>query len=266
MIRLCVLASGSTGNAILIETEQVRVLIDVGISGRRLDRKLEALGIKTSELTGVLITHEHIDHIRGLKPIVKRGVPVFINPDTFAAMTDRAGAHVLQDCESDTTFHAIEPGRTFAIGPITFNPFTVSHDAVNPIGVSLSDGSVRIAIATDLGTVSGLVLERMKDADLVVLEANHDEEMLKGGRYPWPLKQRIMGASGHLSNSAAAAAVARISHDGLQEVILAHLSLDNNRPDLAVGEIKAALSSVGHSHIRVSAAEQEHVGEMRTIE
>jgi phosphoribosyl 1,2-cyclic phosphodiesterase len=260
------MASGSAGNAILIETDQVKILIDVGISGRRLERKLEAYGIKTSELTGVIVTHEHIDHVRGLKALAKRGVPVFINPGTFAALTDRSGSHLLQDCESDTSFHAIEPGQTFDVGPITFNPFSVSHDAVNPIGVSLTDGSAKIAIATDLGTVSGLVLERFKDADLVVLEANHDEEMLKGGRYPWPLKQRIMGTSGHLSNSEAAAAVARISHQGLQEVILAHLSADNNRPHLAIGATKAALSSVGHSHIRVSAAEQDAEANMRTIE
>lgn len=264
-MNVCILASGSAGNAIYVESRRARLLIDAGLSGTDLARRLAQIGRTFDELDGVIITHEHTDHIKGLRPIARRRIPLYLNRSTYAAMTGPQWESSLRSALPLEAIRWVENGHSFTIHDLVCSPFTVSHDAADPFGLAITDGRVRVGIATDLGFVSGLVLERLKHAHLLILEANHDEAMLKNGRYPWPVKQRILGQYGHLSNGAAATAIEHLVHADIQEVILAHLSQENNRPDLAIEAASEALDRAGRLQMPVSAAEQHRVGVMREL-
>lgn len=264
-MKVCILASGSAGNATYIESGQTRVLIDAGLSGADLTRRLAQIGRTLDALDGVIITHEHIDHIKGVRTIVRRRVPLYLNRATFAAMTALQNDNPLQFAAHADSIRWVENGHAFTIHDLVCTPFDVPHDAADPFGLSITDGRTRVSIATDLGFVSRLVLERLKHAHLLILEANHDEAMLKNGRYPWPIKQRILSQYGHLSNSAAAMAIEHLAQGDVQEIILAHLSQENNLPDLAIGEAFRALDRAGRAQVPVSAAAQDQVGEMREL-
>lgn len=264
-MKVCVLASGSTGNAIYIESRQARLLIDAGLSGAELTRRLAQIGRTLDELDGVIITHEHIDHIKGVRAVARCRIPLYLNRSTYAAMTGTQDDSLLRSAPHAESVRWVENGCAFMIEDLVCTPFAVPHDAADPFGLSITDGRIRVGIATDLGYVSGLVLERLRHSHLLVLEANHDEAMLKNGRYPWPLKQRILSQYGHLSNSAAAVAVEHLAAGDVHEIILAHLSQENNLPDLAIDAALYALDRAGRAQIPVSAAAQDQVGEMREL-
>ena len=241
------LASGSSGNCILVSHGDTRVLVDAGISCRRIRLALAALGTAPQALSVVLITHEHSDHIAGLATLFKQyHLPVYCSPGTGRQLEYRIAflSEVL------TTF---EPGIPFVLGDLTVTPFSTLHDAADPVGYTFSAGGHKAAIATDLGSITPAVEAQVKDAGLLVVEANHDPDLLRDGPYPFYLKQRILGDHGHLSNQACAGLVARAQ---ARTVVLAHLSAENNTPRLALEAVRAAAGA----HVTVEVAPRDEVG------
>jgi len=226
-VRICLLGSGSKGNSMIIESRGVALLIDQGFSHKQLDKRFEIRGLDPSMITAILVTHEHDDHIRGVGVTARKlGVPVYATPGTLKRRNS-----VFNGSEK---IHPIESGEPFVVGPFEILPYRVSHDAEDPVQYCIRSGKKKIAVATDLGFVSNLVEQCLRDSDLVVVEANHDVDMLKKGSYPWHLKQRIMSRVGHLSNTNAADIIFNISlQKKKMKIILAHLSEENNRPDIA---------------------------------
>ncbi len=231
-MQIHILASGSSGNAVFIEMGGHKILIDAGISTRRIEQGLAAVGIEVSQLDAVLITHEHSDHIKGLDVLVRRyKLPVYTRAATWEKIPCRD--QLPQEC-------CRELGASLTIGSMKIEPFAIPHDAVDPVGFSILQGKLKWVLATDLGEVTPTVETALDYADTVILEANHDPLMLKEGPYPSYLKKRISGPKGHLSNQEAGRVLARVSHSGAMRVFLAHLSQQNNFPHLAlqtVGEI-----------------------------
>ena len=234
-MQVLVLASGSKGNAVYVELDGTRILLDAGISATRIRNGLAENGIDAATLDGVLITHEHIDHVAGLATLEKwYHLPIYSREGTFRHMGNLA--KLPSDC-----LHAIED--EFVLGNVRIEAFSTLHDAADPVGYRIC-GSENCTLATDLGFVSSSVQEALEGADVLVLEANHDPGILKNGSYPWPLKQRILSNRGHLANSDAAWALARMRQvPGY--VFLAHLSEENNRPELAKNTIQAILEQQG---------------------
>ena len=233
-LQVAILASGSKGNSVYVELDGVRILIDAGISAARITKGLRARGVEPQSLDAVLVTHEHIDHVRGLKTLSKQyHVPILATRGTLAGID--GGAAFAED------MHAI--ADDFAIGAVTVRPFPISHDAAEPCGFRL-DGSHCCTLATDLGIVTETVQAAMEGADVLVLEANHDADLLRQGSYPWPLKRRILSNRGHLANGDAAWALTRMNKPP-HKVYLAHLSEENNRPTLARDTVNDILASRG---------------------
>ena len=249
-MKVAVLASGSSGNAIWVSSGSTAVLIDAGVSGRRISQAAEGLGLDTAQLSAVLVTHEHSDHVSGLGPVTRRfDVPACATAGTHAAIDRRLGR-----CPGRTV---VEAGTDFEIGDLLVSPFAVSHDCAEPVGYSVSDGRTVVAVATDLGVVSHPVRHRIGRADCVVLEFNHDEKMLLDGGYPWFLKQRIMSNEGHLSNEAAARELVLLADGPMSALVLAHISRENNTPDLALATARDALERAGRADVDVLLTEQD---------
>ena len=223
-MKVCLLASGSKGNALLVANGRSRLLIDAGLSARELCRRLEAVGISPGELTGIIVTHEHIDHVRGLGVLSRRfNLPVYLHHAVAAALAD---SHRLAQV------HEFDSGE-LSIGEFAVRAFPVTHDAAATVGFSVTGSTGKLGVATDLGVATRLVAEELRNCRALVLESNHDEELLRDGPYPWPLKQRIRGHHGHLSNNDSAKLLDALCWEGLEGVLLAHLSETNNRPELA---------------------------------
>ncbi len=234
-MRVCLLASGSRGNATLIEAAGCRLLIDAGLSAREIDRRLREIDLDADALDALLITHEHHDHVSGIGPLARRHqIPVYIVPETAAAIS-RLGAI------ADLRYFSA--GERFSLGNLDITSFSTTHDAVDPVGFVIDSAEGRIGYATDLGLSTRLVADCLERSRILVLESNHDEQMLLDGPYPWPLKQRIQGRHGHLSNRAAADLLQQLAWDGLEAVFLAHLSEENNHPELAHKEIRHCLAA-----------------------
>ena len=249
-MKVAVLASGSSGNAIWVSSGSTAVLIDAGVSSRRISQAAEGLGLDTAQLSAVLVTHEHSDHVSGLGPVTRKfDVPACATAGTHAAIDRRLGK-----CPGRTV---VEAGTDFEIGDLLVSPFAISHDCAEPVGYSVSDGRTVVAVATDLGVVSHPVRHRIGRADCVVLEFNHDEKMLLDGGYPWFLKQRIMSNEGHLSNEAAARELVLLTDGPMSALVLAHISRENNTPDLALATARDALERAGRADVDVLLAEQD---------
>jgi phosphoribosyl 1,2-cyclic phosphodiesterase len=229
VLSVTVLGSGSAGNCSLIATSQCRLLVDAGFSGRQITQRLETIGVRPESLDGILITHEHSDHIAGLAIFCRRfGIPVYANPLT-AEMLRRG---YLAEYPKWNLFMT---GSTFAVKDIEIQSFYVPHDAVDPTAFVFTADVGSIGVLTDLGYAPKLALERIRRVHTLVIETNHDERMLQEDtKRPWSVKQRILSRHGHLSNEAAAKLVAEIAGDQLRRVVLGHLSRDCNRPDLAL--------------------------------
>ena len=245
-LEICSLASGSSGNCYLIRSENTAVLVDAGISCRQICLGLKDLGLGPADLAGVLITHEHSDHVKGLKVLAERhGVPVFINEATLRA-TDADPAKI--------RLRLFRSGDSFRAGDLDVKSYPVSHDAADPVAFSFEKDGAKISIVTDTGVVTGHAKEAMRGADVLVLESNHDESVLLMGRYPWFLKQRILSDIGHLSNEAAAEALSEVLLEeqtagsaGARTVLLAHLSAENNFPEMALMTMQNILEANGFS-------------------
>ncbi len=225
-MKICILASGSGGNSIYVESRGTALIIDQGIPHRQLRQRMALRGIDEKKIKGIIVTHEHNDHISGVGITSRKlGVPIY--------STEKSLRKIASKLNGSEQVIPIEGGVLFTIDPMEILPFSVSHDAEDPIQFCITSGRKKIAVATDLGFVSFLVAERLKDCDLVVIEANYDVEMLKNGPYPWELKKRIESKKGHLSNRNAAETVFNLMKNGKPKVILAHLSEENNHPDVA---------------------------------
>ena len=234
-LEVCVLASGSKGNAIHISDGSTAILVDAGLSGIEIQRRMESRGISPGNLDAILVSHEHSDHIHGVGVLARRfDLPVYINPETEKAASSMGK---VQDRRP------FECGAAFSVKGLTIHPFSLSHDAADPSGFTIRSGESKIGIATDLGIATGMVKEHLKGCSLLVLEANHDPEMLAAGPYPWPTKQRIKSRSGHLSNEDSRQLLEEIKGDHLRHVVLAHLSETNNTPEKALAEVGLGLNN-----------------------
>lgn len=238
-LAICSLASGSSGNSYVIYSEGGCLLIDAGISARQICEGLSRLGLSAEKLDAVLVTHEHSDHIKGLTVLAKK---------TDACLY---GTSATLECIGDGVLfkrHSIEAGDCFKIADMEVRSFAVSHDAADPVGYSVACSGSVISIVTDTGTVNGEILQTMAESDILVLESNHDESILRVGSYPWFLKQRILGDKGHLSNDSAAKALAVVlkrereeGRLGKRQILLAHLSKENNFPEMALATMENIL-------------------------
>ncbi len=239
-MRVTVLGSGSGGNSTLVEADGVRILIDAGFSGRDLERRLRSVGVDPESLNGIVVTHDHGDHTRGMGILARRfGLPLYLTPVTRAAC-----AKLLTGKERVIEY---ESARPFRIGALEVRPFLTVHDAADPVAVTVRhvDTGIKLGVATDLGRPTTAVRHELAACDLLVLEANHDESMLWNGPYPWSVKQRIASSHGHLSNHAAAELARELHHPGLGAIILAHLSDHCNIAELARDVVAEALDAIG---------------------
>lgn len=238
-MRLCSIASGSNGNCIYVGSEATHLLVDVGISGKRTESGLRELGLTGRDIDAILITHEHSDHISGLGVMARKyGIPVYATAGTIRAIKKVNGLGDLDD----GLFHEIWEDRKLVLKDLTVNPMHISHDAAQPVGFRISYGDKKVAICTDLGIYNDYTVECLKGMDAILLEANHDVNMLQVGPYPYYLKQRILSERGHLSNENSGRLLSRILHDGLQTVLLGHLSKENNLPELAYESVRLEIN------------------------
>jgi phosphoribosyl 1,2-cyclic phosphodiesterase len=251
-VTVSVLASGSRGNATFIKTGSVRLLIDAGLSRKEIATRLEAIGEDPDGIDAVLITHEHNDHASGLKTLLKE-LPIEAHVTWGTSRSLQAEEYEL----NGSTIATITPGTPFTIGDAEITPFRVPHDAMEPVAFSISCGGIRITQLTDVGHLPDSVAIQLQNSDVLILESNHDLEMLRVGPYPWSLKQRLTGRYGHLSNTAVARFL-RERYDGHAEhLVLAHLSSRNNHPELARQEALKALCARGSATTNVTVTGQD---------
>ncbi len=224
-VRLCVLGSGSRGNATWIATETTRLLVDAGLSKKETYARLAAIGESPSSCTALLISHEHLDHIAGLRKIaLDLRVPIYLSEPTRG---------VIQWDPKLDAFETFTPGKRFQIGDVEIAPFSVPHDAIDPVAFTFQSQGIKVAVVTDLGFIPEVVKQHVRGCHALVFESNHDLEMLKVGPYPWFVKQRVMGRHGHLSNLATARFLSEEFDGQAQVLVLAHLSEINNHPEIA---------------------------------
>lgn len=251
-LAVCLLASGSKGNAIYISSGTVSILVDAGLSGIEIERRMLSRNLDPQQLDAIVVSHEHSDHIQGVGVLSRRyRLPVYMNAKTRDSALPQLGK-----IEKLVEF---ECGIPFQIKDIAVHPFSIPHDASDPAGFTISRNGSKIGIATDLGMATPIVKDHLQQCNLIVLEANHDYDMLIEGPYPWPLKQRIKSRTGHLSNEASNALLAELKHERLECVILAHLSETNNNSQAAMNAFDY---SVVDSDIQLAVSCQDVCGEM----
>jgi phosphoribosyl 1,2-cyclic phosphodiesterase len=249
-VELCMLGSGSSGNSLFIQGGNTRILIDAGLSCLQIKKRLKVIGERLRDIGAIVITHEHADHMRGIGVISRQfDVPVYVTPTTRT----QADRYLLYN----ETLHSFD-GNAFAIGDLGIEAFPVSHDAADPVGFVVSDGKVRVAVATDIGVLEARVVDRLRGMHFMVLEANHDPEMLRNGPYPKHLKTRIAGPEGHLANEDAARAIIEAYTPDLKGVMLAHLSRFNNTPEVAMETVTGLLSLEGLTSIPIYLSYHDH--------
>ncbi len=234
-MQLCPIASGSSGNCIYVGSKNVHLLVDAGISKKRVEAGLDYIGLSGNDIDAILITHEHGDHIQGLGVFIRKyPVPIYGTVKTLEAIQRTSSLGYIPP----ELFIDIKPDEEFELGDITVNAMRTSHDAVDPVAYRFFMKDKKMAIATDLGTYDDYVVDCLKGMDAILIEANHDIKMLETGPYPYPLKRRIMSDDGHLSNEMAGRLICDIAHDGLKAIVLGHLSKENNYPDLAYETVR----------------------------
>lgn len=254
MFSLTMLGSGSAGNAALLTTDHCRLLIDGGLSARQLVRRLELCGVAPHQLDGVLLTHEHGDHVCGLELLCRKfRLPIYCNALTAEAI--RSGP-----LAAHRHWRIFRTGAEFSICDITVQTFPVPHDAVEPVGYAFHHGHAGLGFITDLGYATKMLVERLREVHTLVIETNHDEKLLQACPHrPWPVKQRIMSRHGHLSNAAAATVIEQLLPGKIERVVLGHLSRDCNTPELARDAVDALLNRLGRPDVEVFCAEQREI-------
>lgn len=235
MLELCSIASGSSGNCICVGSDDCHVLIDAGISGKRIENGLNEIDLTSKDMQGILITHEHIDHIAGLGVMARRyGLPMYATEGTIEAIKNTSSVGKIDE----SLFHVIRPKKAFEIGDLHITPISISHDAADPVAYKIAKGDRVVAVVTDLGTYNDEIVSQLQSLDILLLEANHDIHMLETGAYPYPLKRRILGDRGHLSNERSGQLLGELLHDKFGTVILGHLSKENNYEELAYEAVR----------------------------
>ncbi|MCK9557916.1 MAG: MBL fold metallo-hydrolase [Candidatus Cloacimonetes bacterium] len=249
MFQTSVLASGSKGNSILVRSRDTGIILDAGISMKRIWEALDTLRIQRSIIKAVIVSHEHSDHTRSAGALCRSlKIPLYISPDTFAYSSHRLGSVDERLCYFDA-------GTEFLIGDILIQPFRSSHDAVDSCNFTFEHDDRKLGVAIDLGYFSKLTVTKLSDVHTLVLESNHDLQMLMDGPYDWNLKKRVKSEHGHLSNEQAVGLLSQVLHPGLKNLVLAHLSETNNRPDLAYQTMNEYLQTI-RSDINLMVADQ----------
>lgn len=238
-MRLCSIASGSSGNCIYVGTDTTHLLIDTGVSKKKTEEGLRHLDLSLKDIDGILITHEHADHIGGLGVVLrKQQIPVYATRETIAQILQTKSLGAIPT----DLFYPISPDERFSIKDIVVDPMHISHDAANPVAYRLYHGKKKVAVVTDLGCYNDYTVECLQGMDAMVLEANHDVRMLQTGPYPYPLKQRILGDRGHLSNEVSGRLLSKLLHDKMQGIVLGHLSKENNLAELAYETVRVEIT------------------------
>ncbi len=251
MFGFCPLASGSKGNCLYFGTPTTKILIDAGLSAKAIRERLSIIGVALEEIDAILITHEHTDHIRGLDVLgCRMGIPVFTNSDTAKAIYS-----ILDECPK---FKIFSTGEPFEFGDLEILPFSIQHDAVDPVAFTIKTGGIKVGICADLGFATTLVASHLKGCDYLYLEANHEPSMVHASARPMVYKKRVLSRQGHLSNAECAQLIEEVYHEGLKHVHLAHLSSECNAPDLAAKIIAEKLQSL-KARTEVSIAHQDIV-------
>lgn len=265
-MNLCSIASGSSGNCIYVGNNDTHVIIDAGISGKRVEAGLNGIGLKTSEMDGILVTHEHIDHIGGLGVLSRRyGIPIYATRGTIDGILHTKSVGTIDP----ELFCEVREDSPFSIGDLEVNPIKVSHDAAQPVAYRFFGGGKSAAIMTDLGKYDDYIVDSLQNCDALLLEANHDINMLQVGRYPYYLKQRILGDRGHLSNESSGRLLCRLLHDKLKHIVLGHLSAENNLAELAYETVRMEITmdetEYRFNDFRISVAKRSERSELIAV-
>jgi phosphoribosyl 1,2-cyclic phosphodiesterase len=249
------LGSGSAGNSALIATDHCKILVDGGLSARQIALRLEQCGVALEQLDGVLLTHEHGDHVCGLEVLCRKfAVPIYCNALTAEAIRGNGSL------DGHRNWRIFRTGADFSICDILVQSFPVPHDAVDPVGYAFHAGGRGLGFITDLGYATKMLVERLREVHTLVIETNHDEKLLQNDKHrPWPVKQRIQSKHGHLSNAAAASVIEQLLPGKIERVVLGHLSRDCNTPALATGEIRALLAKCGKVDLEIYCATQSEL-------
>ena len=248
----CPLASGSKGNCIYFGTNQTKILIDAGISGKAIQQRLNEIDVDLSQIDAILITHEHTDHIQGLKTLAfRRGIPVLANHATAKEIVE-----IFHDCPK---FKIFSTGETFEFGDLEIHPFSISHDTLDPVAFTIKTDGLKVGICTDLGFTTSLVQAKLKECDYLYLESNHEPSMVHASSRPMIYKQRVLSRSGHLSNEACGNLLAQVYNPKLKHVHLAHLSSECNSPEVALRVIRNILTQHGID-LELTVAPQDRIG------
>ena len=266
-MKLCSIASGSSGNCIYVGSDHTHIIIDAGISKKKIEEGLGKIGISGEELDGILVTHEHSDHIQGLGVFSRKyKVPIYATAGTICGIENYKSLGKMPE----GLFHSIKAAEEFSLGELTIKPFAISHDAIEPTGYRIEKNQKSVAVATDLGNYDKYIVEKLKDVNALVLEANHDVHMVEVGPYPYPLKRRVLGEQGHLSNELSGRLLCDILHDDLQCVMLGHLSKENNYESLAYETVKLEVTLGDNKYkgddIHIVVAKRDTVSELITVE
>ena len=262
MLNFASLYSGSSGNCLFVETENTKILIDAGVSLKKIEKGLEHLYVLPSNLDAVIVTHEHTDHIQSLGNLSKKfDIPVFATSKTFDAMPKQT------EKITDKNKNNINIDEKFSIGDIEILPFKIPHDAADPCGFTLYSNNKKISIATDVGHMTNDILKHIDGSEFILLEANYDSNVLKYTKYPFKLKERIAGPSGHLSNKAAGQTINYLINSGLKKAVLGHLSKESNFPELAYQTVVDEILSSGTNidNFNLSVASRDFPGKLITI-
>lgn len=228
MLNFCSLYSGSSGNSLFVETSHTKLLIDAGVSSKKIEKALLDIDIDPSSLDGILVTHEHTDHIQGVGTLSKKfNLPVFVNQETLDAMPKQ------RDKIDSNNIKTFQISDKFSIKDLDIKPFSIPHDAANPCGFNIWKNDKKISIATDIGHMTNDILKHLEESLFIMLEANYDPEVLRCSSYPFTLKSRIAGPTGHLSNEIAGKTISYLLQSGLKNAMLGHLSKESNFPELA---------------------------------
>lgn len=265
-MRLMSIASGSSGNCIYVGSERAHVLVDAGISGRSIEKGLNSLELTGKDIDGILVTHEHSDHIKGLGVLARKyGIPIYTTGGTADALSRSKSLGELPE----GIFHEVREDEPFFIKDLSIRPFTIPHDAAQPVGYRIECGERSVGIATDLGKYNEYIVENLQNLNALLLEANHDIHMLQVGKYPYYLKQRILGDRGHLSNENAGKLLCRLLHDNLKAVFLGHLSRENNYEELAYETVCAEVMLGDNPYkprdFKIQVAKRDCISEVITV-
>lgn len=262
MLKFCSLYSGSSGNSLFVQSENAKILIDCGVSAKKVETALNGLDIDPKTLDGILITHEHSDHVQGLGVFAKKfNVPIFVNNKTLDAMPKQK--EKIENCK----IHNIAIGEKFEINDLKIKSFAIPHDAANPCGFTIADSSKTIGIATDIGHMTKDILKQLEPSDFILLESNYEPEILKCSSYPYHLKQRIAGPNGHLPNEEAGKTISYLLKNNLKRAMLGHLSKENNFPELAYKSVVEELISNNYDEnsLQLSVASRDLPGQIIQI-